>query len=59
VYARAADGSLLTVHVAGQRAFRAGDGLVASLPIEHLHLFQATDDAPAIDRASNVRARDH
>jgi multiple sugar transport system ATP-binding protein len=48
VYARTRDGTLVTVHVAGQRPFRASDTLVARLPIERLHLFEASERAPAI-----------
>jgi multiple sugar transport system ATP-binding protein len=50
VYARTADATLVTVHVAGQRAFRAGDALVTRLPIDRLHVFEASEEGRAIVR---------
>jgi ABC-type sugar transport system ATPase subunit len=48
VYARATGGELLTMHVGGQRPFRAMDALVARLPIARLHVFAASEGEPAI-----------
>ncbi|MGE5104589.1 MAG: ABC transporter ATP-binding protein [Betaproteobacteria bacterium] len=50
VYARASDRALVTIHVAGQRPFRAGDALVARLPIDRLHVFEASEPGRAITR---------
>jgi multiple sugar transport system ATP-binding protein len=50
VYARVASGELLTVHVAGQRAFRPADTLVARLPIDRLHLFDASEGERAMTK---------
>ncbi len=61
VYARTAGGELLTVHVAGQRAFRAAETLVARLPIDRLHLFDISDGERTITQrdfaASDARVR--
>ena len=54
VYARTADGALVTIHVAGQRPFRAGDALVARLPIDRLHAFEASEEGRAIARQDAV-----
>jgi multiple sugar transport system ATP-binding protein len=62
VYARTTDGALVTVHVAGQRAFSAGDTLVARLPIDRLHVFEADEQGRAItrrDAAAAVHASAH
>ena len=56
VYARTLDKALVTVHVAGQRPFRAGDALVARLPIDRLHVFEASEQARAITRDDAVAA---
>ena len=50
LYARTADNALVTVHVAGQRPFAAGDALVARLPIDRLHVFEASEEGRAITR---------
>ena len=50
VYARTADNALVTLHVAGQRPFGAGDTLVARLPIDRLHVFEASEEGRAITR---------
>src|SRR5690242_11226014 len=50
LYARTADNALVTVHVAGQRPFAAGDTLVARLPIDRLHVFEASEEGRAITR---------
>jgi multiple sugar transport system ATP-binding protein len=61
VYARTPGGEPLTVHVAGQRAFRAGETIVARLPIDRLHLFDASDAGRTITQrdvsASDATAR--
>jgi multiple sugar transport system ATP-binding protein len=62
VYARATDGALVTVHVAGQRPFRAGDALVARLPMDRLHVFESSEAGRAItrrDAAATLHAVDH
>jgi multiple sugar transport system ATP-binding protein len=48
VYARSGDNVLVTIHVAGQRPFVPGETLVARLPIDHLHVFEASEEGRAI-----------
>jgi ABC-type sugar transport system ATPase subunit len=62
VYARTRDNALATIHVAGQRPFGPGESLVARLPIDHLHVFEASEEGRAIggrDPAAMAHAAAH
>jgi multiple sugar transport system ATP-binding protein len=62
VYARTADNVLATIHVAGQRPFGPGETLVARIPIERLHVFEASEEGRAIagrDAVATAHAAAH
>ena len=48
VFGRTAVGDLVTVQIAGQRAFRSAESLIARLPIDRLHLFDVSEGERAI-----------